>query len=376
MRLFSLLVIDFAFTSKKFFSLLAFCIVALLLSTVPAIAEKNNSQATVTITDMAGRKVTIPKTIQNVYSSSPMGDVLMYTLAPSKIVGKTWTLDDAERSFLIDEYVKKPVLGGWFGKNTTGNPEVILKAHPDIVLSMGNLNTTDISSADRIEEKLGIPVIMLNSQLTTLDSTYRFLGKILGLAERADTLAAYCKSTIDLAVSTVSKIPDSKMVRVYYAEGLVGLETDPEGSMHTEVLKMVGGKNVAKIPLPGSYGRGTVSFEQILVWKPELILVCLDRGHPHGTEHYTNILSHQSWQTIDAVKKGNVYCIPSLPFNWFDRPPSVNRLIGIRWLGNLLYPDYFKIDIKRETKEFYKLFYHKDLTDDELAAVLENAVRR
>jgi iron complex transport system substrate-binding protein len=339
-------------------------------------AEKKDTLFTVTITDMAGRKVTIPKTIDNVYSSSPMGEVMMYTLAPSKIAGKTWNLDDAENNLLIDEYRKKPILGGWFGKNTTGNPEVIIKAHPDIVLSMGYLNKTDISSAERIEEKLGIPVIMLDAHLVMLDSTYRFLGKILGLTERADTLAVYCRSTINLANSIVSKIPESEKMRVYYAEGLVGLETDPEGSMHTEVLKMVGGINVAKMPISGSYGRGTVSFEQILVWNPQIILVCLDHGYPQGTEHFTNILSNQSWQTIDAVKKSNVYCIPSLPFNWFDRPPSVNRLIGIRWLGNLLYPTYFKFDIKKETRDFYKLFYHKELTDEEIASVLANAIRK
>lgn len=375
MRMLSLLIFNYSFSPKRTTSLFPHCLVSLLLISVSLFAEKKDSGTTVTITDMAGRKVTIPKTIQKIYSTSPMGEIIMYTLAPSKIAGKTWTLDLAEKSLLIDEYLEKPVLGGWFGKNTTGNPEVIVKAHPDIVLSMGYLNNTDISATERIEEKLGIPVVMLDGHLTMLDSTYRFLGKILGLSERADTLAAYCKSTIDLAVSTVSKIPDTEKVRVYYAEGINGLETDPQGSMHTEVLTMVGGINVAQIPLPGAYGRGTVSFEQILVWKPDIILVCLDRGHPHGTEHYNNIMSSQSWKTIDAVRKGNVYCIPSLPFNWFDRPPSVNRIIGIRWLGNLLYPDYFKYDIKRETREFYKLFYHKELTDKELAEVLADAIR-
>jgi iron complex transport system substrate-binding protein len=376
MRKSSLLTICHPLISDKCLPLFITCVVPLLLTAVATFAGKKDSLLTVTITDMANRKVTIPKTINNVYATSPMGEVLMYTLAPSKIAGKTWNLDDAENRLLIDEYLKKPVLGGWFGKNTIGNPEFIMKAHPDIVVSMGYFNKTDLSSAESIEEKLGIPVIMLDAHLNMLDSTYRFIGKILGINERSDTLAAYCRSTIDLAVSTVSKIPDTEKVRVFYAEGINGLETDPEGSMHTEVLKMVGGINVAQVPLPGTYGRGTVSFEQILVWKPEIILVCLDHGYPHGTEHFTNILSNQSWKTIDAVTKGYVYCIPSLPFNWFDRPPSVNRLIGIRWLGNLLYPQYFKLDIKEETIEFYKLFYHKKLIDSELAGVLANAIRK
>ncbi|HEX2958232.1 MAG TPA: hypothetical protein VHO70_15465, partial [Chitinispirillaceae bacterium] len=231
------LVICHIFVRKKCLTIFIYCVVSLLLTVVSTVAGKKDSLFTVSIIDMAGRKVTIPKTIDKVYASSPMGELLMYTLAPSKIAGKTWNLDDAENSLLIDEYRKKPVLGGWFGKNTTGNPEVIMNAHPDIVLSMGYLNKTDISSAERIEEKLGIPVIMLDAHLTMLDSTYRFIGKILGIPERADTLAAYCRSTINLAVSTVSKIPDTEKIRVYYAEGINGLETDPEGSMHTEVLK-------------------------------------------------------------------------------------------------------------------------------------------
>jgi iron complex transport system substrate-binding protein len=342
-----------------------------LCSTV--FAQQNGTR---TITDMAGRKVVIPAVINSVYSTSPMGEIMIYTLAPSKIAGKTWNLDNDENSLLTSEYRNKPVLGGWFGKNTTGNPEVIIKAHPDIVISMGYLDKTDIAASKRIEEKLGIPVVMVDGHLAMLDSSYRFLGNILELTQRADTLASYCKATMEIVRTAIIQIPESKKLRVYYAEGLNGLETDPEGSMHTEVLKMVGGINVAKMPTSGGYGRGTVSFEQIIVWKPDIVLVCLDHGYPHGTEHYTNITSDPTWRSIDAIKKGNVFCIPSLPFNWFDRPPSVNRIIGLRWLGNLLYPEYFKLDIKDEARTFYKLFYHTDLTDDELNRVLSKAIRK
>jgi iron complex transport system substrate-binding protein len=329
-----------------------------------------------TIIDMAGRKVVIPMIVKSVYSTSPMGEVLMYTLDPSKITGMTWTLDDEEKSLLLDEYIKKPILGGWFGKNTTGNPEVIIKAHPDIVLSMGYIEKTEISAAERIQEKLGIPVVIVDAKFSSLDSSYRFFGKLIDKAARADTLARYFRSTYDSIKTIALRIPEGKKVRVYYAEGLNGLETDPKGSMHTEVLDLVGGINVADISGMRGYGRGTISFEQLLLWKPQLVLVCLDHGYANGTEHYTRILSDPSWHLIDAIKNGNVYQIPSVPFNWFDRPPSVNRIIGLRWLSNLLYPDEFKTDIREETRKFYELFYHRKLTDIELDRVLTNAVRK
>jgi hypothetical protein len=38
-----------------------------------------------TITDDAGRKVSIPTTIKKTYSTSPVGTIFMYTLAPKKL---------------------------------------------------------------------------------------------------------------------------------------------------------------------------------------------------------------------------------------------------------------------------------------------------
>lgn len=344
----------------------------LLLSMAFAGAERRSAR---TIVDMAGRKVTIPAVVNSVYSTSPMGEIVMYTLSPKKITGRCWALDNAEKEFLLDDYVKKPMLGGWYGQNTKGNPEVVIKAHPDIVLSIGFMDNTEISEAVRIEEKIGIPVVILSARISSLDSTYRFLGRILGDTLRADTLARFCRSTLSNIQSIAARIPDNRKVRVYYAEGLKGLETDPKGSMHTEVLDMVGAINVADVPGLRGYGRATVSFEQLLLWKTEMILVCPDHSHPGGAEQYANILSNPAWRALDAIKNNTVYQIPSVPFNCVDRPPSVNRILGLIWLSNLLYPEYFNVDIKAETRKFYMLFYHKKLTDEELDKVLSHAVR-
>jgi iron complex transport system substrate-binding protein len=75
------------------------------------------------------------------------------------------------------------------------------------------------------------------------------------------------------------------------------------------------------------------------------------------------------------VKDHAVYEAPQFPFNWIDRPPSVNRIIGIKWLANTFYPDRFHDDMRAETRKFYKLFYHRDLTEAELNQLLAQAFK-
>ena len=61
---------------------------------------------------------------------------------------------------------------------------------------------------------------------------------------------------------------------------------------------------------------------------------------------------------------------PKLPFGWVDFPPGVNRLIGLWWLGKMIFPPLFPEDLKAITREFYKRFYHVDLSDAQVERVL------
>jgi len=44
-------------------------------------------------------------------------------------------------------------------------------------------------------------------------------------------------------------------------------------------------------------------------------------------------------------------------------PPSIQRLLSMIWLGNLMYPDVFDYGIDDRVREFYSLFFKYDLTD-------------
>ena len=165
---------------------------------------------------------------------------------------------------------------------------------------------------------------------------------------------------MDAVRERVAKVPKDNRPRVYYARGRHGLETGLGGSINVETIEFLGARNVAGAQRGGL---ANVSIEQVLVWNPEVI-VTIDRHFAH------DVKSDPSWATVAAVKAGRVHLSPKLPFGWVDFPPSVNRLIGLWWLGKVLYPDLFPEDLRERTRDFYERFYHVNLSDEQIARVL------
>ena len=106
-----------------------------------------------------------------------------------------------------------------------------------------------------------------------------------------------------------------------------------------------------------------VSPEQILAWQPDVILT-VDR------RFRATIRADPVWREVKAVQTGNVHFVPDLPFSWLDNPPAPNRLIGLLWLGKLLYPASFPQDIRAEARRFYALFYQQEPSDAQLDSLL------
>lgn len=351
-------------------------ILALVLTCCLAGCSKEQPQETATpsdpgvrtIVDDAGREHTIPTQINKVFSISPVGTILLYTLDPELLIGWNYELRKGEKEYILPQYHSLPNLGGWYAKATC-NIEELLKINPEIIISVGVIDEMAVSQANQIQEQVGIPVILINGELAKFDKTYEFAGKLLNKEEQAQELTAYCKKVISDAQNKSKTIDPDKRVRVYYAEGAAGLETDPRGSRHVEVLEMVGGINVAEVAMKGGMGMSPVSLEQVLSWNPDVII---SWNRTQGG-YFDKIMTDASWKGIAAVQNKKVYAVPSGPFNWFDRPPSANRILGIQWLGNLLYPDVYKYDMAKETREFYKKFYHYDLTDEELTSLLKDS---
>ena len=110
----------------------------------------------------------------------------------------------------------------------------------------------------------------------------------------------------------------------------------------------------------------TVNMEQLYLFDPDVIL--FTEGGPFGA-----VKSDSAWQQLKAIRNDTYYEIPGTPYNWMSGPPSVNMILGIWWLGNLLYPDLYEYDMAEAAQEIYKLFWNYDLSEEEAAGMLKNS---
>lgn len=342
---------------------------------VEVIDDEVSNTTTHKITDMAGREVEIPKDIKKVYCTSPVGTIITYTISPDLLIGLNYKSSDLEREYLQPSFTSLPVLGGWFGKGNEGNLEEIAKAKPDIILNAGTIVDNTIEFSDNLQKQLGIPVVFVGVDLKTMTDSYNFLGELFQMQDRTNELTTYIDDMFTEVNEKVVNIKDEDKVRVYYAEAAQGLQTDPAGSTHTQVLDILGGINVADVKATSGYGRAEVSVEQLVKWDPDLIIAGFDAGYAEDGAAYDYMKKDSVMKNLRAIKNGNIYEVPSAPFSWFDRPPSANTIIGVKWTAKILYPNMFNYDLREEAKQFYKLFYFCDLSEEQLDKLLARGSR-
>lgn len=313
---------------------------------------------------MAGRKVTIPEQVSKVFTTDPLAAIYTYTLSPDKLLGWNVNLNELERKYIPEEYAQLPV----YGMGDSVSYEAVIAAAPDIALIVSKLNDGTIADAEKLSQSLGIPVVMCDNDMNRTAETYRFLGEVLGEGEQAEKLAVYAEDTIKAMQD--SNVPEDQRVTVYYGNAEDSLETAPKGSASSQIIDMVNAENIADVEL-GEGSRVKVSLEQVLAWDPEYIIV---NGEPKdnisGNQAAKAIMEDPAYAEVTAVKNGNVLGAPKTPFSWIDRPPGPNRFIGVRWLAGTFYPENFDYDITKEVQDFYKLFYHIELTDAQVEELL------
>jgi len=316
------------------------------------------------VTDSAGRSVEIPDRVSRVLAAGPPASILLYTIAPEKMIGWVRVPAPAEKAFLAPSVRDLPEYGRLTGRGNTANLENVLKFKPDLIIDVGSIGPTYVSLADSVQEQTKIPYLLLDGKLERTPEIYRLLGAWLGVQERAEALASYADETLNGLRARIAAVPEADRPKVYYGRGANGLETGLGGSINMEVLERVGATNVAAAA--GTGGITKVSIEQVLAWNPDAILA-LD------PTFYRGVASDPLWASVKAVRERRIYLSPNLPYGWFDAPPGVNRLIGVRWLASVLYPKQFPESLRDTTRQFYKLFYNVDLSEEQIDLLLTPA---
>lgn len=270
-----------------------------------------------TLTDDAGRTVTLKAAPQRIVSLAPSNTEVLYALGlGARVVGVT------EFCNYPPEAKEKPKVGG-FSKIDL---ERVVGLNPDLVLA------TNIHAKSIVPEleKRGITVVVVEPKnINDVLAKITFIGKLTGASDSAAKLTAQMQARIDAVTSKVATVKTK--LRVFY-EIDKSLYTPGPGSFIDDMITKAGGINIAA-DAKGSYVQLTP--EAIIAKDPEVILL----GDMLFGESPESVKARPGWANISAVKNGRIVPIPNEDV--ISRPGP--RIVeGLELIARALYPDLFK----------------------------------
>ena len=325
-----------------------------------AIEETPSSQsATQVFVDDLGREVVLPANITRIAPSGSNAQVIVFQVASDRLVGLAAKLSGMELEIYPEFTHDLPAFGTLYGKKANLNRETLIIANPELIIDVGDIKGSVEDMAkdlDKVSSDVGVPVIFIEANMDNYPEVFRRLGKLLGEEERAEKLAKYYED----AVKEIEQFSTDRKPRIYITSSNDGLSAILSGNSHAQCAEKAGAEVVATSKVTQS--NGSISLETLYQLDPEYIFAYTEEG-------YKTITTNKDWSTLSAVQNGKVYLVPSMPHGFIDQPVCSNRIIGLYYLANIFYPQA-NIDIVAKTKEFYSLFYGKDLTDDQVKTIL------
>lgn len=345
-------------------------VLALLLSVCACspVQQTENKNETVSFTDSVGRTVTVPETVERVAVTGPMAQIVVFSLAPDKLVALANKWSSGAEDYISETYYKLPVLGQLYGGSADLNMEELLKADPQVIIDVGESKKRVAQDMDTLQAQVGIPCVHIDAGLDTMADTYTLLGELLGMEAEAKTLADYCSSTYAEIASIMEQIGEQK-VKAIYCVGDAGTNVICKGAYPAQILDLLT-DNLAVSDNPSSKGTGNeVNMEQLYLWNPEVILFAPD-------SYYAAAKTDEAWQELAAIQTDRYYEAPDAVYCWMGFPPSVQRYLGMLWMAKLLYPQYAAYDMYERVSKFYDLFLHCDISEAQFDGLMANSLGR
>ena len=303
-------------------------------------ADAEQTVYPVTVTDQAGREVTIEKEPSSIVSGYYISSSLLIDLGlKDKVVGIEAKADKRPiYKLAAPELTELPNVG----TAKEFNLETCAALSPDLVILPMKLKDAAQSLTD-----LGITVLLVNPEsqdlLTEMINT---IATATNTNSEAAKLLAYIDSQKDMLTSALSGVePES----VYLAGNSSFLSTAGPSMYQSSIIELAGGKNAAD-SITDTYW-AEISYEQLLAWDPSYIIIASDA-------EYTvyDVMNDPNLAECTAVKNSHVYAIPG-DMEALDSPVPAGILASV-WLAGILHPDQVSADTyTTEMTNYYETFY-------------------
>ena len=303
-------------------------------------ADAEQTVYPVTVTDQAGREVTIEKEPSSIVSGYYISSSLLIALGlKDKVVGIEAKADKRPiYKLAAPELTELPNVG----TAKEFNLETCAALSPDLVILPMKLKDAAQSLTD-----LGITVLLVNPEsqdlLTEMINT---IATATNTNSEAAKLLAYIDSQKAILTSALSGVePES----VYLAGNSSFLSTAGPSMYQSSIIELAGGKNAAD-SITDSYW-AEISYEQLLAWAPSYIIIASDAEYT-----VDDVMNDPNLAECTAVKNSHVYAIPG-DVEALDSPVPAGILASV-WLAGILHPDQVSTDTyTTEMTNYYETFY-------------------
>jgi iron complex transport system substrate-binding protein len=321
-----------------------------------------------TITDMAGRTVTVPKTVNRVLADWQSGtDIVLMLGGVNKLVaisnwytypvkGWSWELFP-ELENVTATAVAQP-------RGDEINVEGVLNLGPQVIF-------TDRASHVSYYESIGLPVIVVNlDNYINFKQSVLIIGEVLGEQEyaKAQAFTTFFNTNVELVTSRVADLEDAQKPLVYYMYGTdVFSSTVGRGEIQESWITMAGGK-LATDDLQGRLEDG-ISPEYILNKNPDFLVL----GAQYSDQLWTNLHSTAVMDIlsdVNAIRNNKYVRNPQGMSPWCRTGPEV--ALQIVWAAKQFHPALFAdVDIEALAKQFYQTVMGLTVSDENLAKMLQ-----
>ena len=312
------------------------------------------------ITDSEGREVEIPEKVESIVCLNV--GALRYTCymqAQDLVIG----VEDYEKEQSISRgynYVNfelfqdLPVVGN----NGEHYPEEIIYADPDVIV----MSAYDDSDADSLQEKTGIPVVVVPGSDSMMDEgayeTFRIMGELYGKEDRAQELIDYMDSIKEDLETRTADVAEEDKLTAYVAgvsyKGAHGFEGTEAGY---GPFAAINAKNLADET--GQTGPFDIDLEQVLAWDPDVIFVDFN-GLDLVNEDYAS--NPEYYEQLTAVQEGRVYSQISFRSSASNLDTA---LADTYYAASVLYPEQFAdVDPEEKAAEIFEMLLGENFYED------------
>lgn len=321
----------------------------------PAANEQQAAASeTRTVTDMAGRTVEIPSEIESIATFGAVGvlNAFVECMGAGDLLVNEMPANFTKNDKWKMQYQFAPQIKGQPVLETADGIDIekTLAVNPDVCITMTK------ETAQQLEEN-GMACIVLSwNDTDDVKKAVSLMGDVLGNADRANDYNAYFDKMVAKASDITASLPESERQTVIYGD--VTSLTNPH-IISEWWIAAAGGVSVTA----DAHEKNSLEYtmEQLLSWQPQVIF--------SSTSNIDAIANDANLASIPAVQNGKIYAVPTVAHVWGNR--TVEQPLTVMWALNKLYPDlYSEAELTEDIKYFYSHFFEYDMTDEEVASII------